>query len=108
MIRAFERLTEGVLAVLGEDALFNGTTLTRINVEYDVQFVTADEDEATRRGDLSVSRDVATIKLTLNPRIGDSFRFVDADGVPQGVTYRLDRLVDGNGYSKRFVVLKVA
>jgi hypothetical protein len=108
MIRAFERLTQGVLAVLGEDALFNGSTRTRINVEFDVQFITADEDEATRRGDLSVPRDVATISVALAPRIGHTFRFVDADGVPMGVTYRLDRLVDGNGYSKRFVVLKVS
>lgn len=108
MIRAFERLTKGVLAVLGEDALFNGSERTRINIEFDVQFVTSDEDEATRRGDLSVPRDVATIDVAVSPRIGDTFRFVDTDGVPQGVTYRLDRLVDSTGYSKRFVVLKVA
>lgn len=108
MIRAFERLTQGVLAVLGEDALFNGVTRTRINIEYDVQFVTADEDEANRRGDLSVARDVATIAIGLNPRVGNSFRFVDTEGVPTGPTYTLDRLVDGNGYSKRFVVLRGA
>jgi hypothetical protein len=106
MIRAFERLTKGVLTVLGEDALFNGVTRTRINVEYDVQFAGIDGEEAQYRGDLTVSRDVATIANDVSPVLGQSFRFVDGAGVPTGQTFRLDKFVDQNGYSKRFIVLK--
>jgi hypothetical protein len=110
MIRAFERLTKGVLAVLGEDALFDGVTRTRINIEYDVQFAGFDGEQASGRGDLTVSRDVATVSNDVpNVFLGKTFQFVDATtDLPAGQRYRLDKFVDHSGYSKRFIVIKVA
>lgn len=109
MISAFERLTKGVLAVLGEDALFDGVTTTKINVEYDVQFAGIDGEEAQYRGDITVSKDVATIANTVpNVALGKTFRFVDkVTKLPAGQIFRLDKFVDQNGYSKRFIVLKL-
>lgn len=109
MIGAFERMTKSVLAVLGEGALFNGATPCRINVEYDVQFAGIDGDGAQYRGDIGLSRDVATIEVSLSPKIGDRFQFVDkTTALPTGPVFYLDKFVDQNGYTKRFVVRKGA
>ena len=109
MIPAFQRLKQSVLAVLGEDALFNGTTPTRINVEFDVQFDGYSDSAAANRGDLALARDVATIDVDLAPKIGDRFQFVDkATGLPAGPVHKLDKYVDSNGVTKRFIVLRVA
>lgn len=110
-------MTKSVLAVLGEDALFQGAAIVdgvpvgadlpcRINIEYDVQFAGDGSDQAAYRGDITLTRDVATVPLSVNPAVGKTFRFVDkATGLPTGPVYKLDRLVDGNGYTKRFIVL---
>ncbi len=103
----FRAATQSILGLLGEDALFAGVARTRINVEYDVQFAGIGGEEAQYRGDLSASRDVATVDLALAPAVGKSFRFVDAAGLPTGPTYVLDKLIDSNGYSSRFIVRKV-
>lgn len=108
MISAFERMTQSVLTVLGEDALFNGVMRCRINIEYDVQFAGIEGEQAQYRGDISLPRDVATVPASVTPTVGKTFRFVDTDGTPTGPTYRLDKLVDANGYTKRFIVLKSA
>lgn len=110
MIRAFERAAQSVLAVLGEDALFAGTTRTKINVEHGVQFVGQDAGVTSSqyRGEFSVMRDVATLPAALNPRESQTFQFIDSvTNMPAGPTYRLEKLVDSNGYNKRFIILKV-
>ncbi len=109
MIPAFERMTQSVLAVLGEDALFDGVTVTRINIEYDVQFAGIDGEQAVYRGDLTVTKDVATIANTVpNVAPGKVFQFIDpTTALPAGQRYRLDKFVDQNGYSKRYMLLKV-
>ena len=103
MISAFQRMTQSVLAVLGEDALFDGVTPCKINIEYDVQFAGLDHEAAQYRGDITVAKDVATIAYSLNPTLGKTFIMVGS-----GQRYKLDKFVDQNGYSKRFVVLKVS
>lgn len=107
MIRAFERMTQSVLAVLGEDALFNGVSRTRINIEHDVQFDGIGGEAARYRGDMSASKPVATIDARLQPRTGQTFQMIDrGTGLPTGSVWRLDKLVDENGYSKRYIVLE--
>lgn len=108
MIGAFQRMTQSVLAVLGEDALFDGVTPCKINIEYDVQFAGIDHEAAQYRGDITVAKDVATIAYSLNPTLGKTFQMAAAPGVYTGQRYKLDKFVDQNGYSKRFVVLKVS
>lgn len=98
MISAFERMTQSVLAVLGEDALFNGVMPCKINIERDVLF--AGMDGTTQyNGDMTVAKDVATIANSVNPALGNTFTMA-------GQTYKLDKYVDQNGYSKRYIVLK--
>lgn len=114
MIPAFERMTRSVLAILGEDALFNGVTVTKINIEYDVQFAGIDGEAAMYRGDISVAKDVATLSNEVLPQQGRTFQlFTPADKAagaiaPTGQRYRLDKFVDKNGYSQRYIVMKVA
>ena len=108
MISAFERMTQSVLALLGEDALFNGVTRTRINIEYGVLFAGMDGNATQNRGDLTVEKDVATIANSVNPRVPQTFQFIDkVTGLPAGQVWRLDKFVDQNGYSQRFILLKV-
>lgn len=108
MISAFERMTQSILAVLGEDALFDGVVPCKINIEHDVQFAGIDHESAQYRGDITVVKDVATIANSVNPALGKTFQLTTAPGVYTGQRYKLDKFVDANGYSKRFVVLKVA
>ena len=103
MISAFERMTQSVLAVLGEDALFDGVVPCKINIEHDVQFAGIDHEAAQYRGDITVVKDVATIANAVNPALGKTFVLTAT-----GQRYKLDKFVDQNGYSKRFVVMKVA
>lgn len=110
MIRAFERMTQGVLSILGEDALFAGV-VHKVNIEYNVQFVGADAgvSNSQYRGEVTVVRDVATVPNTASPKQGMTFQFVDlTTGQPTGSVYKLDKYIDTNGYSKRFVALKVS
>lgn len=108
MIRAFERMTQSVLALLGEDALFNSVTRTRINIEYGVLFEGMDGNATQNRGDLTVEKDVATIANSVNPKVPQTFQFIDkTTDLPAGPVWRLDKFVDQNGYSKRFILLKV-
>ena len=103
MISAFERMTQSVLAVLGDDALFDGVMPCKINIEHDVQFAGIDHEAAQYRGDITVVKDVATIANTVNPALGKTFTLTKT-----GQRYKLDKFVDQNGYSKRFIILKVA
>lgn len=87
-ISAFQRMTKGVLTLLGQDAFLRSTVPCKVNVEKSVQ-VSID--------DLIYERDVATIENTLNPAIGDTLSH------PFG-EYVLDRKLQNNGYSTRFIL----
>jgi len=94
MIGAFERMSKGVLAVLGEDSFLRGeTTPYRVNVEHGVDVVGLNED-------MVVQRAIATIPSAANPKVGDTL--VHPDG-----TYRLDVLHENNGYNLAFILLKL-
>lgn len=103
MISAFERMTQSILTVLGEDALFDGVVPCKINIEYDVQFAGIDHEAAQYRGDITVNKDIATIANSVVPVLGKTFVILSS-----GQRYKLDKYLDQNGYSKRYIVLKVA
>lgn len=99
MIPAFQRMSESILFALGEDALFDGATVTeRVNIEHGVQLAGIDGDRAEYRGDLIVDRDIATVHRF--HRVGEKFNL-------GGVRYRLESLVQDNGVNKRFVVMEI-
>lgn len=104
MISAFQRAAKGILSILGEDALFNGATFTKINIQYGVQFGSSEGDSAAYRGEMSLEHDVATIDCALAPKSGDRFIV----GPPDGKTYRLERLIKDTGYTRQFVIIEVS
>lgn len=87
-ISAFQRMTQSVLSLLGQDAFLRTTVPCKVNVEKSVQ-VTVD--------DMIYERDVATIDNALNPTVGDRLSH------PFG-EYVLDRRFQNNGYSSRFIL----
>lgn len=87
-ISAFQRMTQSVLSLLGQDAFLRTTVACKVNVEKGVQ-VTID--------DMVYERDVATIDNTHNPTIGDRLSHPFGEFV-------LDRKLQNNGYSTRFIL----
>lgn len=87
-LSAFQRMTNSVLALLGEDAFLRTTVPCKVNVERSVQ-VTLD--------DAVYERDVATINNDLNPAVGDRLTHPFGEFV-------LDRRFQNNGYSSRFIL----
>ncbi len=106
----FASAAQSILGLLGKDALFRGATMTKINIERDVEFSGYD-DTAQYKGDLTVTHDVATISATLAPRGKETFQFgkmVDSVFVPDATdptVYRLEKKVDNNGFNPRWVVI---
>lgn len=100
MLELFSDMAEGILDQLGEDAFLAGATdPIKINIEHGVQLAGIGGEEAQYRGDLVANRDIATIMSKHNPAAGQRF-------VQNGKTYRLEFLVEDNGYTKRFVVME--
>ena len=87
-ISAFQRMTKSVLTLLGQGAFLRGTVPCTVNVEKSVQ-VSID--------DVIYERDVATIDNTVNPAVNDTLSH------PFG-EYVLDRKLQNNGYSTRFIL----
>lgn len=92
MLAVFQRMTKGILAVLGEDSLLRGTVSCRVNIENGVQVVGHDDNTV-------VEKDVATIDIEFDPRVGDTLTG------PNG-SFKLDALFLDNGYSRRFILIK--
>lgn len=90
---AFQRMTQAVLAVLGEDCLLRGTEPCRVNIECGVQVTGPDGMTVTEKS-------IATIAADLNPKVGDALAH------PAG-NFRLDVETGNNGHSKRFILLPV-
>lgn len=89
-IGPFERASQSILAVLGQDAFLRGEpTSHKVNIEHGVDVVNDDQ--------LIVQRDIATIPLAANPEIGNSL--VHPDG-----NYVLDNIYQNNGVNKRFIL----
>lgn len=93
MLAVFQRMTAGVLAIMGEGSFLRGSVSCRVNIEHGVQVIGSDDN-------VVVERSVATIDAALLPKVGDAL--VHPDG-----TYKLDAVFADNGASKRFILLKV-
>jgi hypothetical protein len=93
-ISAFKRAAKRIHARLGEGALLRGASAGHVIIERDVQFV-GEHDQAT------FTRDCAHILAEYAPKTGDTLEHPDG-------TYKLDRYIDSNGESKRFVILPIA
>jgi hypothetical protein len=79
---------------MGSVATLRGApTQHSVDIERDVQYAGMD-------GELVVAQYVATFDASENAQVGDTFS--DA-----GVNYKLDVLLDDDGYARRFVLLKV-
>ena len=109
MSAIFGRMTEGVLAVLGEDALLRGTVACKANVEHGVQISGIDSETTASRGDFVVSRDVLTVALRHAPKSGDRIDFDAAGGgIHAGKSYRLETKIEDNGFSVRYTIVGVS
>lgn len=85
-------MTNGILAVLGEDSFLRGSVSCRVNIENGVQVIGHDDN-------VVVEKDVATIDIEFNPKVGDTLTG------PSG-SFKLDALFSDNGYSRRFILIK--
>ena len=92
-IEAFQRLTDSLLARLGEEAVLRGDTPTRVNVQHRVEVV-------GEFGEMVLDKQVATLPLSAAPMEGDTLT-VGAK------SYVLDAYIDGNGYSVRHAIREV-
>lgn len=106
MASVFGRMTESVLSLLGEDALLRGAVPCKVNIEHDVQLVGMDAERAQSRGDLVTNSDVATIAKRHNPKGGDSVVFAAGTSPHAGRSFRLETMIEDNGYSRRYIVIE--
>lgn len=108
MIGVFGRMTESVLTLLGEDALLRGAVPCKINIEHGVQVTGIDGERAAGRGDLVVNRDVATIAKRHDPVSDDEIEFAaDGGGTHAGQRFYLETMIEDNGFSRRYTIIKV-
>ena len=98
MLAVFQRATQKALAKLGEGSLLDGSPAGRVNIERDVEVDRGLGNTAYDNPIVRVS--VATIDKQYAPRTGQTL------GHPDG-TFRLDTLLDENGYSARYIVVPV-
>lgn len=92
MLSVFERMSRGVLAVLGEGSLLRGSVACKANVEHGVQVVGSDDQTV-------VERSIATIEMVYSPKVGDTLQHPDG-------FYKLDAIFQDNGPSRRFILMK--
>lgn len=100
MTSAFSRMSERILAHLGEDSVLRGESPVpprKISVKHGVQFTGYGSGTVASNGDLVVSKSVATIQVADNPQVGDTL-------VHSGVPYVLDVLHTDNGYTRQFIL----
>lgn len=106
MSGVFGRMTESVLSLLGEDALLRGTVACKVNIEHGVQLIGMEAERAASRGDLTTNSDIATIAKRHDPKGGDSIAFVAGTSPHAGRSFRLETMVEDNGYSRRYIVIE--
>lgn len=102
MLDLFRQATKDALSLLGESAFLRGSEPCQVNIERGVQLAGLDTEFETARDSRNavILRDVATLDADLNPKVRDALTV----GTQQ---YRLDVLIEDNGASRRFVLLKV-
>lgn len=96
---AFTRMTERVLARLGEPARLRGEVVTpplQVNVEHGVSV-------SSGYAEVVALRSVATIDSRATPVTGDLLEMLDASGAVVSA-YVLEEPLDSTGYSTRFCV----
>jgi hypothetical protein len=99
-LREFTRLTERLLARMGEEALLRGTVQCRAHIEHGVEVQGS-------HGEVAFERVVATLQKSLLPRQGDTLaigKTIDDVWTPEA-SYVVDSppFAD-NGYTVRVVV----
>ena len=103
MTAAFSRLTNRVLAHLGQDSFLRLVVPCIVAVKHGVQFGGYGNETASRRGtgeyDIVVEHSVATIENSLLPKEGDRLQHPDGD-------YDLDVMSTNNGYATQFTLRK--
>lgn len=106
MLAVFQRMTKGVLAILGEDSFLRGSVPCRVNIEHGVQitgpdgFTVLERSVATVPMTTDVTVGSVTSQVAVNPKVGDVLTH------PEG-TFKLDVETADNGTSRRFVVLRL-
>lgn len=91
---AFRRATQAILRHLGGPGTLRGAaTQHPVDIERDVQYAGLD-------GEIIVAKFVGTFDASENAQTNDVF----SNGAD---TYRLDTLIDDDGYARRFVLLKL-
>jgi hypothetical protein len=91
---AFQRATKAILRHLGATGTLRGSpTLQPVDIERGVQYAGLD-------GEVVVAEYVGTFDASENAQVGNAF----SDGADN---YKLDVLMDDDGYARRFVLLKV-
>jgi hypothetical protein len=97
----FARATKSILAVLGKDALLRGAPAGKVNIEHGVELFERNGD-----GEAVFTRSVATIDATYSPKQGDTLaRFTDDTYVVPIDSYKLGRLVQDTGFTRRYVAV---
>jgi hypothetical protein len=105
-LAAFTRLTDRILAHLGEPAMLRGEAVEPpilVNIEHGV-------DVAGEYGEVVMQRSVATIDLRHAPTAGDALNMLalQPDGSWAVATqYVLEPFTAHNGYAGRFILRKV-
>jgi hypothetical protein len=93
MLAVFQRMTNSVFTHLGEDAVLRGNVPCRVNIQHGVQVIGHDDN-------VVVEKTVATIGSEHDPKVGDTLSHPDGN-------YKLDAPFRNNGFSRRFIVLKI-
>jgi hypothetical protein len=104
MRAAFERMSQRVLARLGEDSILRGEIVSpsrKVNIKHGVAFDGYGHGSVATHGDLVVTKSVATILKADLPVVGNTL--VHPDG-----SYVLDVLVGETTFTLQFVLRKGA
>ncbi|UZZ64512.1 hypothetical protein [Curvibacter phage PCA1] len=93
-------MTSRLLARMGQESVLRQEIVDPprvVSIAHGVQFAGYGSESAAYRGDLVVSKSIATIPKEYAPRVGD--RLVHPDG-----DYDLDVLHKDNGYTMQFIL----
>lgn len=93
-----QRAMQRGLAKLGEPALLDGVDCGRVAIDRGLQTFASLMDEAN--DNYTVRSEIATIYSTYPSQVGQLLTHPDG-------TYRLDKLIDDTGYTRRFTLVRV-
>lgn len=104
MRSAFSRMTNRLLAKYGEESILRGEVVSpsrKVNIQHGVQFDGYGGENTASKGDMVVSKSVATVLNDYLPKVGDRLQHPDGD-------YDLDVLHRNNGFTSQFILRKHA